>query len=398
MRTDIGWRLDPAVTFLNHGSFGACPEAVLEVQREWRDRMERQPVAFLDRELPGLLDATREAVGSFLGADPAGLAFVPNATTGVNAVLRSLRFEPGDELLSDDHEYNATLTTIQAVAARAGATAVLARIPFPIVDEAAVVDAFLAALTPRTRIVVVSHITSPSALILPVERLVREFAARGIDTLVDGAHAPGQIPVDLEGLGAAYYAGNGHKWLCGPKGTGFLWARADRRDRVHPTITSHGFNDPRTDRSRYKLEFDWVGTVDPTGVLALPAAIDWLARLEPGGWPGLMAANHELALAGRDRVAAALGVAAPAPDAMLGAMAALPVPGRTSDQDGAMLAAHLVEEGIELPIVGWPVRGARRSIGDAPASVLLRVSAQRYNEPADYDRLAGALGRRPTAE
>ena len=398
MRTDLGWRLDPAVTFLNHGSFGACPEAVLEVQREWRDRMERQPVAFLDRELPGLLDATREAVGSFLGADPAGLAFVPNATTGVNAVLRSLRFEPGDELLSDDHEYNATLTTIQAVAARAGATAVLARIPFPIVDEAAVVDAFLAALTPRTRIVVVSHITSPSALILPVERLVREFAARGIDTLVDGAHAPGQIPVDLEGLGAAYYAGNGHKWLCGPKGTGFLWARADRRDRVHPTITSHGFNDPRTDRSRYKLEFDWVGTVDPTGVLALPAAIDWLARLEPGGWPGLMAANHELALAGRDRVAAALGVAAPAPDAMLGAMAALPVPGRTSDQDGAMLAAHLVEEGIELPIVGWPVRGARRSIGDAPASVLLRVSAQRYNEPADYDRLAGALGRRPTAE
>ena len=398
MRTDIGWRLDPAVTFLNHGSFGACPEAVLEVQREWRDRMERQPVAFLDRELPGLLDATREAVGSFLGADPAGLAFVPNATTGVNAVLRSLRFEPGDELLSDDHEYNATLTTIQAVAARAGATAVLARIPFPIVDEAAVVDAFLAALTPRTRIVVVSHITSPSALILPVERLVREFAARGIDTLVDGAHAPGQIPVDLEGLGAAYYAGNGHKWLCGPKGTGFLWARADRRDRVHPTITSHGFNDPRTDRSRYKLEFDWVGTVDPTGVLALPAAIDWLARLEPGGWPGLMAGNHELALAGRDRVAAALGVAAPAPDTMLGAMAALPVPGRSTDRDGAALAADLVDEGVELPIVGWPVRGARRSIGDAPASVLLRISAQRYNEPADYDRLADALGRRLTAE
>jgi isopenicillin-N epimerase len=398
VRTDLGWRLDPAVTFLNHGSFGACPEAVLAVQREWRDRMERQPVAFLDRELPGLLDATREAVGSFLGAEPAGLAFVPNATTGVNAVLRSLRFEPGDELLSDDHEYNAILTTIQAVAARAGATAVLARIPFPIVDEAAVVDAFLAAVTPRTRIVVVSHITSPTALILPVERLVREFAARGIDTLVDGAHAPGQIPLDLDGLGAAYYAGNGHKWLCGPKGTGFLWARADRRDRVHPTITSHGFNDPRADRSRYKLEFDWVGTADPTGVLALPAAIDWLARLEPGGWPALMAVNHDLALAGRDRVAAALGVAAPVPDAMLGAMAALPVPGRTSDQDGAVLATHLVDEGVEVPIVGWPVRGARRSIGDAPASVLLRISAQRYNEPADYDRLAGALGRRPTAE
>jgi isopenicillin-N epimerase len=380
------------VTFLNHGSFGACPEPVLAVQREMRDRLERQPVRFLDRDLPGLLDDARLRVADFLGADPDGLGFVANATTGVNAVLRSLRFAPGDELLTNDHEYNAILTTLRETARRDGAQVVIARVPFPTLGDDEVVAAMLAAVTPRTRLAVISHITSPTALILPIERLVQELHARGIDTLVDGAHAPGMVPLALDTLGAAYYTGNGHKWLCGPKGSAFLWVRADRRDAVRPTVISHGANDPRTDRPRFRLEFDWTGTTDPSAALALPAAIDWMAAQDPGGWPAIMAANHALAVAGRDLLATTLGVPAPAPDAMLGSMAALPIPGLETDAAAVALHDALIDEDrIEVPIPTWPVRGARDRPDDPPTSVLVRVSAQRYNERADIERLATAL-------
>jgi isopenicillin-N epimerase len=398
MRTDLGWTLDPAVTFLNHGSFGACPDAVLAVQREWRDRMERGPIALLGRDLERHLDTAREAVAAFLGADPAGLAFVPNATTGVNAVLRSLRFEPGDELLTSDHEYNATLNTIRAVADRDGATVVQAALPFPSRGPDEIVDAVLAAVTPRTRLAVLSHVTSANALVLPIGRLIRELGHRGVDTLVDGAHGPGMLPLDLDELGAAYYAGNGHKWLCAPKGAGFLWVRADRRERIHPTIVSHGANDQRTDRPRYRLEFDWVGTADPTPALTMPAAIDWMARLDPGGWPAVMAANHALALSARDRLAAALGVAPPAPDALIGSMAAVPIPSLTTDAEALALHLALVDDAIEVPVHGWPVPAARPSPTDPPRAVLVRVSAQRYTEPEDIEALVDALGRRLTAE
>jgi len=399
MRTDLGWTLDPAVTFLNHGSFGACPAPVLAVQREWQDRLEREPVSFLDRQLEGLLDHARLALGAYLGADPAGLVFVHNATTASNAVLRSLRFERGDELLTCDHEYNATLNTIRATADRDGARMVVAALPFPTAGADELVDAVLAAVTPRTRLAVLSHITSPTGLILPIERIVRELDARGVDTLVDGAHAPGMVPLALDELGAAYYTGNGHKWLCGPKGAAFLWVRADRRERIHPTNVSHGANATRTDRPRFRLEFDWVGTGDPTAALTLPAAIDWMAGLEPGGWPAVKAANRALALEARDRLVAALGGPTPAPDDLIGSMAAVPIPGLRTDEDAAWLHATLFdEERIEIPIVPWPVPGARPHPTDPPTSVLVRVSAQRYNDSGDIAGLVAALGRRLTAE
>ena len=396
MRTDLGWNLDPSITYLTHGTFGACPEAVLAHQRALRDRMEAEPVRFLDLELPGLFDEARAGIGRFLGADPEGLAFVPNATAGVNTVLQSLRFEPGDELLANDHEYNATLNAMRAVAARDGATVVVARIPFPIQDAGQALQAILGAVTPRTRFVVVSQVTSPTALILPVEQLVAALAERGMDTLVDGAHAPGMVPLNLDRLGAAYWTGNGHKWLCGPKGAAILSVRADRRERIHSVIVSHGANSPITERSRFRLEFDWTGTPDPTAYLTLPAAIDWMAAL-PGGWPTTMAANHELVLAGRDRVAAALGIDPPAPDSMLGSMAALPLGGVPDETVARELGRRLRDEdGIEVPIGPWPVRAARHD-GAVP-QIVVRISAQRYNEPADYERLASALARRLTAE
>jgi isopenicillin-N epimerase len=398
VRRDLGWQFDPAVTFLNHGSYGACPLPVLDVQRAWRDRLEADPVQFLTDDLPALLDEARGAVGRFLNADPAGLAFVPNATTGVNTVLQSLRFEPGDELLTNDHEYNATINAMRAVAHRDGARVVVANVPFPVAGPDEVAEAILAAVTDRTRLVLVSHVTSPTALILPVAALVAELDRRGIDTLVDAAHAPGMVPVTVGALGAAYWTGNGHKWLCGPKGSAVLWVREDRRDGIHPLVVSHGANAKPTDRTRFRHEFDWVGTADPTGFLALPAAIDWMAREaapDGGGWPAVMAANHALALEGRDLLAAALEVEPPAPDSMVGSMAALPltIPGVDDDDPAESLRHALVaEHGIQVPIGGWPVRAAR--MDGAPSRILLRISAQLYNEPADYERLAEALRRR----
>jgi isopenicillin-N epimerase len=393
VRLDLGWRLDPEVTFLNHGSYGACPEPVLEAQRVWRDRLESEPVRFLSGELPNLLAEARVSVGRFLGADPEGLAFVANATTGVNTVLQSLRFEPGDELLTDDHEYNATINAMRAVAARDGARVVVAPIPFPIASPDDALAAILAAVTERTRLLLVSHVTSPTALVLPVADLVAEMDRRGIDTLVDGAHAPGMVPVDVDELGAAYWTGNGHKWLCGPKGTAVLWVREDRRDRIHPLVVSHGANEPLAGRTRFRHEFDWVGTSDPTGYLTLPAAIDWMDRCgapEGGGWPAVMAGNHTLALHGRDIVAAAIGIETPAPDTMLGSMAALPLDEVGNEAAATALGAAIEsEDRIQVPIGPWPVRAAQRD-GETPR-ILLRISAQRYNEPADYERLADAL-------
>ncbi len=282
---------------------------------------------------------------------------------------------------------------------------VIARIPFPIADPQQACDAVLGGVTDRTRLVLISHITSQTGILLPVEQLVAALAARGIDTLVDGAHAPGQIPLALDQLGAAYYTGNAHKWLCAPKGAAFLWVRADRRDAIRPLVTSHGANDPRTDRSRFRLTFDWTGTGDPTAALSIPDAIEVMAGLDPDGWPGVMAANHALVLAGRDRLVAALGIDPPVPDAMLGSMAALQVPALTgwSDDEAEALSRWLLaEHGIEVPIGGFPVRAARLGGPGSPGDlVVLRISAQRYLGPADYDGLAalaptlGAAGRVP---
>ena len=402
------WTLEPGVVFLNHGSFGACPAPVLEAQQAWRSRLEAQPVRFLARELEGALDAARGELAAFLGADPDDLAFVPNATHGLNTVLRSLCFRPGDELLTDDHEYNAAVNALRFAAQRDGARVVVADVPFPahpgeprLNGPDAVVEAVTGAVTSRTRLALLSHVTSPTGLVFPLERLARELAARDVEVLVDGAHAPGMVPLDLARLaraGVTYYTGNGHKWLCGPKGSGFLWVRRDRQAAIRPLAISHGANSPRLDRPRFRLEFDWTGTADPSPYLALPAALRFGATLRPGGWPAGMAANRSLAIEGRAAVMAALGLEAPAPEAMIGSLAAVPLPEPRTARSGAPTASPLDDDplqaelreayAIEVPILTWP-QPWRASA--APPGRLLRISAQAFDTPAEYDYLAAAL-------
>lgn len=387
------WTLDPEVAFLNHGSYGATPRAVLAAQQAWRDRMEAEPVRFFSRDLEPALDAARAALGAFVGADPDDLAFVPNATGGFNTVLRSLRFAPGDELLTTDHAYNAAKNALEYVAERAGARVVVAAVPFPSAGQGEVVEAILAAVTPRTRLALLDHVTSATALAFPVAALVAELQARGIDTLVDGAHAPGQLELDVPAIGAAYYTANLHKWVCAPKGTGFLWVRPDRQAGVRPLPISHGANSPRTDRSRFRVEFDWTGTADPSAYLAVPDALRFGDELLPGGWVALRERNHRLALEGRDLLCARLGIAAPAPDAMIGCMASVPLavetePGRVQGVElyGDPLHASLAEQGMQVMVTPWPQRpegGAWRR--------LVRISAAAYNDLAEFRRLAAAL-------
>jgi isopenicillin-N epimerase len=394
------WGLDPAITFLNHGSFGACPRAVLGVQQAWRDQLEAEPVRFLGRELNGRLATVRQALGGFVGADPDDLALIANATGGVNAVLRSMRFQPGDEIVTTDHEYNAVLNVLRFVAERDGARVRVVTLPFPAISPDDVLERVLVAVTARTRLAVISHVTSPTALVLPIERIVRELAERGIDTLVDGAHAPGMLALDLDGLGAAYYTGNLHKWVCAPKGAAFLHVRRDRQAGVRPGTISHGLNAPTIDHSRFRLEFDWQGTLDPTAWLAVPAALDFVGGLVEGGWPAVMARNQELAVYGRDALAGVLGgghLGSPTP--MIGAMAALPMPtdgplggveaGGSSPLDSDPLQLVLYERfGIEVPIGAWPVPAA---LPETPPIRFIRVSAAIHNDADDVDRLAAAL-------
>lgn len=387
------WPLDPAVTFLNHGSFGACPTEVLRHQAALRAEMEAEPVRFLVRELDERLDAARKPLAAFVGAQPDDLAFVPNATSGVNAVLRSLTLERGDELLTTDHAYGACKNTLAYVAERAGARVVIASVPFPVASAAEVVDAVLAKVSPRTRLALVDHVTSPTALVFPVERLTAELTRRGVDVLVDGAHAPGMVPLDLDALGATYYTGNCHKWLCAPKGSAFLWVRPDLRAGVRPITISHGATAIRPGRSRFHLEFDWTGTGDPTAYMSVPKALEYVGSLVPGGWPEVMARNRALALEGRRLLGAAAGTRPVCPDDMVGSIASVMLPdGLTTEirwRQPDPIQRRLYDAwGFEVPVNSWP----------APPRRQIRISAQLYNDRAHYVRLAEALTRELAAE
>ncbi len=380
------WALDPTVTFLNHGSFGACPRAVLALQTALRERMEQDPGRFLVRDAPSLLEGSRARLAAFVGADARDIVFVDNATTAVNTVLAWADLARDDEILATDHGYRACNNAIEAWAGRKGARLVVARIPFPLRDSADVLDAVLASCTPRTRLAVIDHVTSPTAVVFPVDQLVRELHARGVRVLVDGAHAPGMVPLALQELGADYYTGNAHKWLCAPKGAAFLFVRRELQPSIRPLVISHGASLAPHDPRRFQTEFGWMGTDDPTSWICIGDAIEFGDSTTPGGWPSRMQRNHELVCEARRLLCDTLGLPAPCPESMLGSMASIPLPDGmvpSADRHAPVdpLQARLRESGFDVPVVCWPHHPHR----------LLRISAQLYNALADYASLTGVL-------
>jgi isopenicillin-N epimerase len=370
--------LDPDIVFLNHGSFGATPKAVFAAYQNWQRELERQPVAFIARELLGLLERARGDLGATLGADPDDLVFTPNATFGVNLVARSLRLEDGDEILASDHEYGACDNVWTYTCAKTGARYKRQAIRLPVSSSEEVVEQLWEGVTGRTKVIFLSHITSPTALTLPVGRICQRAREAGITTIIDGAHAPGQIPVDLETIGADFYAGNCHKWMLSPKGAGFLHTRRDKQHLVEPLVVSWGWgqNAPYTTGSDYLDQLEWWGTKDPSAYLAVPAAIRFM---EEHDWPDARRRCNTLLGEAIERINDLTGLASIYPDEerLYHQMAVVPLP-NTENLKEFQSRLHS-DYRIEVPCVEWQERQ------------FVRVSVQAYNTREDLEALLKAL-------
>jgi len=385
------WILDPDVLFLNHGSFGACPAVIQNKRFRLLEELESNPVDFFLRKYPELLFEQWRRIEEFCRAEPGSIVFVENATEGVNTVLRSLHFEPGDQLLTTTQEYFSSRNALYSTALRSGAELVEAVVPFPVSDEDSVVNSVIDRVTERTKLVLLDHISSPTGMIFPIERIVSELTNRGIDTLIDGAHGPGMVPLNLAELGAAYYTGNCHKWLCTPKSVALFYVRPDRQSLIHPLATSRLPEDFRTDFSDYQVEFFWGGTSDPTPMLCVSASLDYMGGLLEGGWEALMHDNRQKVLRAGKMICSVLGVEPPCPDSMLGSMFPIPLPWLQPPEPPSPEWADPLqdwlwaEHRIEV-LITFISRDPRR---------ILRISAQLYNGDDEYRYLAEALGQYP---
>jgi len=371
--------LDPNVTFLNHGSFGATPKPVFTAYQDWQRRLERQPVLFLGREIDGHLRQSRQVLGEYLHADADDLVYIPNATHGVNIVARSLALQPEDEVLTTDHEYGACDYTWEFVCKKKGAAHIRQHIPLPVHTEEEIVEQFWQGVTPRTKVIYLSHITSPTALRLPVMQICQRARQAGILTLVDGAHAPGQISLDMEAVGADFYTGNCHKWLLSPKGAAFLYARREVQPLVEPLIVSWGYHATAetTSGSQFIDYLQWTGTKDPAAALAVPAAIQFMRDHH---WDEVRRECHALLRQAVERICALtdMPLLYPLDSNFYSQMAIAPLP---ATADLAVLKSRLYDEyKVEVPLIQWQDRK------------FIRLSIQGYNTPSDVDALLEALG------
>ncbi len=389
--TTSDWSLDPTLTFLNHGSYGAVPRAALRYQAELRARLERDPVRFYKSDLEGMLDDMRVRLGTLLNCRAADLAPLPNATVAICTILNNTALRPGDEVLVTDHEYQSLFNELDRICARTGAVVVKAQLPFPSAGPAEVAERYLACVTPRTRLAFISHITSCTSLTFPVTEVVAELNRRGIDCCVDGAHSPGQVPVDVSALAPTYFIFSGHKWLSGPKGTGFMYVRPDKQAGFRPLQISSRVHKIRPDRALFLRDFDYQGTADYTGILTVPRAAECMGKMLPGGWPRLMRQNHDMIMEARRVLTSILGgwcTTETAPESMVGSMITMIIPepapdlaDRPTAYDDALQDALFERHRIVVPVWRFSPTNAR----------VVRVSAQMYNTPEQYAFLGEAL-------
>jgi len=369
---------------LNNGSYGCCPDVVSAGQDELRRRLEGDAVHFFKYELEFYADDARGALARFVNVAGKDLALIPNGTVAVATVLNNLDLTAGDEILITDHEYMATMNELDKLCNNTGAVLKVAKIPFPAVDEDMVYDSIINSVTDKTKLVLISHICSASALVLPVERIVPELRSRGIDVFLDGAHAPGQIALDISAINPTWYAASCHKWLATPKGTGFIYTCPERQDGFQPLALSCRVHEKRADRSAFLCDFDYVGTNDYTGNLVIPVAIEHLGAQLPGGWDALYKRNHDLVVAGAGIVCDALGIKQQIPESMIGTMVGIPLPGDVTKgeiYDDSLWDALYSKHDIQVPV--WALPGIHPRV--------MRVSAQLYNTIEDFEKLAGAL-------
>jgi isopenicillin-N epimerase len=368
--------VNPDITFLNHGSFGACPKPVFETYQNWQRELEWQPVEFLGRRFAGLMAESRQVLADYLGTARDNLVYVPNATVGLNIVAHSLKLQPGDQVLTTNHEYGALDRTWILLSQKVGFKYINQPVPIPLTDTPSFIEAFWKAVTPDTKVIFISHITSPTAVIFPVKEICTRARQAGIMTVIDGAHAPGQISLNLDDLGADFYSGNLHKWLCAPKGSAFLYARPEVQELIEPLVISWGWQSENPGPSKFVDYLEWTGTRDVASYLTVPDAIRFQQTYQ---WDQVRERCHQFAQQCQQRLTALTGLAPLHIDSPLwyAQMAASPIP---SQVDIVWLKAALYDQyKVEVPLIDW--NGYK----------LVRYSLQGYNTEKDIDALVNAL-------
>ncbi len=380
------WMLERNTVFLNHGSFGATPILILEKQIEYRNRMEQEAVRFMIIELEDLLWKNKEQLAAFVGAKAKDLVFVPNATYGVNTVMNNLELKEGDEILTHNHAYGACWNAVQYYAEKSKAKLVVAEIPFPIKSEDELVEAFMKSVTPKTKFAMIDHVTSATGIIFPVKKITAALHEKGIEVLIDGAHAPGMLDLNIDDIGAEYYTGNCHKWICSPKGSALLHVREDKQKNFRSLIVSHTY-DKNVGEKLWSSHFFWPGTADFTAYACIGDSIDFMESVM-GDWKNLRKHNHDLIVEGRKLLLNALGEEAPCPENMLGSLATVPLPIPFKAPESNFNYIHpfwqklMSEYHIQTPVFGWSRTNPRW---------WLRIAGQAYNSIEQIKYLAEVL-------